>query len=178
MQIVRLPPGQRELNRTAHEYTWIIQIINSSALSYLDHEPGIWSIWSIWSVWSIWFLWFLNLSLLLLALETHSRGLFGNRVTYDNPWAPGATDKSIGDLFKVMTSQEGFGVSPTEEQAKEALPKAEVGWDGMVWYGMVWYVMVWCGMVWYGMAWFAMVWFSMVWYGMVWFVMMWFCMVY
>eukprot|EP00904_Undaria_pinnatifida_P012374 jgi/Undpi1/8267/HiC_scaffold_25.g10736.m2 len=59
-------------------------------------------------------------------LITTSRGLFGKRVTYDNPWAPGATDKTVGDLYKVMTCKEGFGESPTEELAKEALPAAEV----------------------------------------------------
>ena len=69
-------------------------------------------------------------------------------MTYDNPWAPGATDKTVGDLFKVVTSPEGFGESPTEEQAKVALPKAEVGWGGVVWHmhGMVRYGVVWCGM--------------------------------
>lgn len=59
--------------------------------------------------------------------QTESRGLFGKRaVAYDNPWAPGVTEKSLGDLWKMLRSSKDTGGSPTEREAEEDLPLAEV----------------------------------------------------
>lgn len=62
-----------------------------------------------------------------VAVQTESRGLFGRRTTYDNPWAPGVTEKSFGDLAKVLRSGE-MGALPTEQETREDLPPAEVRW--------------------------------------------------
>ena len=58
-------------------------------------------------------------------VQTESRGLFGRRTTYDNPWAPGVTDKSFRDLTKVLRTEE-MGAVPTEQEKRQDLPLAEV----------------------------------------------------
>lgn len=57
--------------------------------------------------------------------QVESRGLFGKRTTYDNPWAPGITEKSLGDLAKMLRSGD-MGHVPTEQETLEDLPQAEV----------------------------------------------------
>lgn len=57
--------------------------------------------------------------------QVESRGLFGKRTTYDNPWAPGITEKGLGDLAKVLRSGD-MGHVPTEQETLEDLPQAEV----------------------------------------------------
>lgn len=69
-------------------------------------------------------------------MQTESRGLFGRRTTYDNPWAPGATDKSFRDLTKVLRTGE-MGAIPTEQETRQDLPLAEVrrfrfGWKRLL----------------------------------------------
>lgn len=54
-----------------------------------------------------------------------NRFLFGKRTTYDNPWAPGLTEKSLGDLSKVMRNGD-MGAVPTEQETQKDLPPAEV----------------------------------------------------
>lgn len=58
--------------------------------------------------------------------QTERRGLLGKYNVYDNPWAPGATDKGVKDLWKMIRGQDKFGKHPTKEEAEEDLPPAEV----------------------------------------------------
>ncbi|CAN0261536.1 unnamed protein product, partial [Hapterophycus canaliculatus] len=72
---------------------------------------------------------------LALFLQIHSRRLrFGKRTTYDNPWAPGLTEKSLGDLTKVIRSGD-MGAVPTEEETRKDLPPAEVELDAIAQHG-------------------------------------------
>ncbi|CAN0099933.1 unnamed protein product, partial [Ectocarpus sp. 4 AP-2014] len=67
-------------------------------------------------------------------LIVESRGLFGKRTTYDNPWAPGITEKSLGDLAKMLRSGD-MGHVPTEQETLEDLPHAEVDLEAIAQHG-------------------------------------------